>query len=332
MPKVSVIIPVYNVEKYLRECLDSVINQTLSDIEIICINDGSTDNSLEILREYAQKDERIILISRENKGVSVSRNEGIKKATGEYIAFIDADDYLENNNYYEQLYECAAKSNSDIAKGSYRYGKRKINNGVNEKIKEDKNNFIAQFASAIYSSKMLKDNNISFPTIMDMEDTVFVFACAIHANTVKIVPNAIYSVVLNPNSVTRSKLSHKQVLDKLTGLQKIIEIANNSNISLASFAYIIGFWFVIIYNDILKSTNYYTKFVSLCKLKRIYYGLKGVTSISDYIIANRCNIFLQKLVFNIFQDIFSIKNIISENNKFKVLSICGIKIKIKKEV
>ena len=74
MAKVSVIIPVYNVEKYLRECLDSVVNQTLKDIEIICVNDGSTDNSLEILKEYAQKDNRIIVIDKVNEGVSIARN------------------------------------------------------------------------------------------------------------------------------------------------------------------------------------------------------------------------------------------------------------------
>ena len=93
MPKVSVIIPCYNTEKYLKECLDSVINQTLKDIEIICINDGSTDNSLEILKEYAQKDERIKLIDRENKGVAKSRNEGIRKVTGQFVCFMDPDDY-----------------------------------------------------------------------------------------------------------------------------------------------------------------------------------------------------------------------------------------------
>ena len=92
MPKVSVIIPVYNVEKYLKQCLDSVVNQTLKDIEIICVNDGSTDNSLEILEEYAQKDNRIIIISQENQGQSVARNIALEKATGEYVGFVDSDD------------------------------------------------------------------------------------------------------------------------------------------------------------------------------------------------------------------------------------------------
>ena len=92
MVKLSVIIPVYNDEKYLRECLDSVCNQTLDDIEIICINDGSTDSSPEILNEYSQADERIIIINQENRGPAASRNNGLDIAKGEYIAFLDAAD------------------------------------------------------------------------------------------------------------------------------------------------------------------------------------------------------------------------------------------------
>ena len=92
MPKISVIIPVYNVEKYLPQALESVMNQTFSDLEIICVNDGSTDNSLKILEEYAQKDERIIVFTQVNQGVSAARNKGIDNAAGEYIMFLDPDD------------------------------------------------------------------------------------------------------------------------------------------------------------------------------------------------------------------------------------------------
>lgn len=97
MLKVSVIIPVYNAQKYLRECLDSVANQTLENIEIICINDGSTDNSLSILDEYAQKDNRFIILSKENGGSAAARNVGLSKAKGEYIYFVDNDDMIEED-------------------------------------------------------------------------------------------------------------------------------------------------------------------------------------------------------------------------------------------
>lgn len=112
--KITVIIPIYKVEQYLYKCLESVINQTLKDIEIICVNDCSPDNSSSILNEYKLKDDRIIIINHENNlGLGESRNSGIKIANGEYISFIDSDDYIESN-FLEQLYNTAKKYNADI--------------------------------------------------------------------------------------------------------------------------------------------------------------------------------------------------------------------------
>ena len=113
MSKVSVIIPVYNVEKYLRECLNSVVNQTLKDIEIICVNDGSTDNSLAILQEYAKNDKRIVLINQENKNAGAARNTGLAHATGEYLSFLDSDDFFELN-MLEEMYNSAKENSLDI--------------------------------------------------------------------------------------------------------------------------------------------------------------------------------------------------------------------------
>ncbi len=114
MPKVSVILPIYNVEKYLRKCLDSVINQTFKDIEIICINDCSADNCENIILEYAKKDGKIKIINNEkNYGIGFSRNIGINESSGEYISFIDADDYIEKD-YIEILYNTAIKNKADI--------------------------------------------------------------------------------------------------------------------------------------------------------------------------------------------------------------------------
>ena len=118
MPKVSVIIPVYNVEKYLRECLDSVINQTLSDIEIILIDDGGKDNCPQIIDEYAQKDERIIAIHKPNGGYGQTCNVGLERATGEYVAIVEPDDYIDSN-MYKDLYNIACKYNSDIVKSCF---------------------------------------------------------------------------------------------------------------------------------------------------------------------------------------------------------------------
>ena len=112
MAKISVIIPVYNIEKYLVKCLDSVINQTFTDIEIICINDGSTDNSLSILEEYAQKDKRIKIINKENGGLSSAWNAGLNEVSAEYLTFVDGDDWIDTNTF-KLAYEAMLNNNVD---------------------------------------------------------------------------------------------------------------------------------------------------------------------------------------------------------------------------
>ncbi|MCD7839743.1 MAG: glycosyltransferase, partial [Erysipelotrichaceae bacterium] len=118
MAKVSIIIPTYNVEEYLRECMDSVVNQTLKDIEIICINDGSTDSSLSILQEYADKDDRIIIIDKQNEGYGKGMNDGLDKATGEYIGIVEPDDFVDIH-MYEDLYNKAKELDLDIIKADF---------------------------------------------------------------------------------------------------------------------------------------------------------------------------------------------------------------------
>ena len=99
---ISVIVPVYNVEKYLEECLDSIQDQTYSDIEVILVNDGSTDSSKEICKKYCKQDSRFLLINQENQGLSAARNKGVEISTGEYIVFVDSDDIIKTN-YLEKL-------------------------------------------------------------------------------------------------------------------------------------------------------------------------------------------------------------------------------------
>ncbi len=112
-PKLSIIVPVYNVENYLRKCLDSILGQTLKEIEIICVNDGSTDTSPTILQEYQGKDNRIIVINQENQGLGAARNAGISKAQGEYLGFVDSDDFIAPT-MFEKLYKKACMFDSDI--------------------------------------------------------------------------------------------------------------------------------------------------------------------------------------------------------------------------
>lgn len=115
---ISIIVPVYNVSAFLPQCIDSLINQTYRDIEIICVNDGSVDNSLEILNEYARKDKRICVLSRENRGISASRNEAIAHSKGEWILFVDSDDWIDTDTCFNAL-KSAESNDADVVFWSY---------------------------------------------------------------------------------------------------------------------------------------------------------------------------------------------------------------------
>ncbi len=117
-PKVSILVPIFNVEKYLHECLDSIVNQTLKDIEIICIDDGSTDTSPQIIKEYADKDPRFIVITKKNSGYGDSMNKGLAKATGEYIGIVESDDFVDKD-MFKDLYKLAKKNSAEVVKSNY---------------------------------------------------------------------------------------------------------------------------------------------------------------------------------------------------------------------
>lgn len=116
--KVSIVVPIYNVERYLNECVDSILSQTLKDIEVILVDDGSPDNCGKIVDEYAEKDKRIVAIHQKNSGYSAAVNRGIERASGEYVGIIESDDYIEPD-MYELLYENAKKNNTDVTKGLF---------------------------------------------------------------------------------------------------------------------------------------------------------------------------------------------------------------------
>ena len=174
-PKISIIVPIYNVEKYLRECLDSLIHQTLKEIEIICVNDGSTDNSAQILEEYRLKDNRIKVIHKENGGLGSAYNLGIEKATGGYIGFVESDD-VARPEMFEDLYSLITEYDCDLVKSDYYLyysSKNKIvpNKMIKEedafKVTNSRENpellFLApSIWSAIYKKEFLMKNNIKF--------------------------------------------------------------------------------------------------------------------------------------------------------------------------
>ena len=118
MVKVSIIVPTYNVEQYLAECMDSITGQTLRELEIICVNDGSTDGSLNILKKYAASDDRIIIIDKKNEGYGRAMNDGLDRASGEYVGIVEPDDYVDLH-MYEDLYRIAKEKNLDIIKADF---------------------------------------------------------------------------------------------------------------------------------------------------------------------------------------------------------------------
>ena len=171
MPKVSIIIPVFNVECYLQECLDSVVNQTLKDIEIICIDDGSTDSSLKILQKYKKQDNRIILLTQENKGAHLARTTALKIAKGEYIGFIDSDDWIDLD-FFETLYNKAIEENADIVRTKIKiiednvekdnmYNKI-IERHINENSVLEKTEHWNVIWNSIYKLKFLRQNKIDY--------------------------------------------------------------------------------------------------------------------------------------------------------------------------
>lgn len=136
MKKLSVIIPIYNAEKYLHRCIKSILNQTYTNIEIILVNDGSKDNSAKICEEYAKKNKNIIYVSKQNEGPGPARNKGIEIATGDFIGFVDSDDFIYKEMYFEMLRE-AVKNDADVVQCGY-FKADEMGNILNEKSFTDK--------------------------------------------------------------------------------------------------------------------------------------------------------------------------------------------------
>lgn len=210
--KVSIIIPIYNVADHLERCLDSCINQTLQDIEIICINDCSPDNSLSILKTYAEKDERIKIINFEiNQGVSIARNTGIKIAKGEYIGFIDPDDYVDLN-FYEKLYLKAKETDAEIVHGNLKL--KRICDSKEyiicsyKKIERSAEKIYSLFhhTLAIYKSVFLQTHSLEYPSgIRRSQDLVFVTKALYFANKIEFVNDTFYHYIKREGSVSQKR-------------------------------------------------------------------------------------------------------------------------------
>lgn len=206
--KVSIIVPVYNGEKYLSNCLDSIINQTYRNFELFIINDGSTDKTFDIATRYKKLDRRINLINKVNEGVSVSRNIGISKSSGKYLCFVDADDFLEKNAI-ELLVNSMKKEKADLVIGSYNILRRKKVTKKNILIEDymdkekliniiiENNILLATPWGKLFKTEIIKKNQIRFDEKMEIaEDTVFNLEYLDKISNISIISDVVYNYVL----------------------------------------------------------------------------------------------------------------------------------------
>ena len=244
---ISVIVPVYNIEKYLPRCIDSILDQTYKNWEAIFINDGSTDNSLKILEEYKKKDERIKIIDKKNAGSGAARNDGIEKSRGEYIAFLDSDDWYEKN-FLEKLYNNLIENNSDVSMCNPKmtYDNIEKNSRINtyffknielEKTSKEILGILAMPVvwNKLYKKDIIVKNKIKFPNYSFCEDVEFLYKTFLYVNKISKIEDDLYNYYQREDSTT--KKIKEESIEQLYQVLKNIEnyIKNNFNSKLAIF-------------------------------------------------------------------------------------------------
>lgn len=238
--KISVILPVYNMEKYLKTAVDSVRSQSLKDIEIICVNDGSTDSSLKILYDLANEDNRIVVIKQKNSGAGIARNTGIMAAKGEFIAFMDPDDFYPNNYVLEKLYNRALENHVMICGGSFSTfdGKNTIleYSGMNVDNTFKSEGFIDYgdyqfdygFHRFIYNTELIRENNIWFPDYLRFQDPSFMINAMLAAGKFYALPEPTYTYRMQHKEVN---WTDKKIIDLLKGLRDNMKLSKENRLA-----------------------------------------------------------------------------------------------------
>lgn len=237
-PLISVIIPVYNAERYLAACLDSVRSQTMGRIEVICVDDGSKDRSWDILRDYAAKDDRICVFSQDNSGAAVARNFGIRKASGEFLFFIDSDDYIPSLDAFERLYGAAKRNKVLIAGGSMCFDHKGVID-LESMHGDDLDVFKSEtvlsyedyqydydFTRFIYSRLMVERAGIAFPERRQFEDPIFHVHAMLEAGRFATIPDAVYAYRrFDGEREEAPRWSEEATKDRLTGITELLELS-----------------------------------------------------------------------------------------------------------
>lgn len=225
--KVSIIVPIYNVENYLEKCLDSLTSQSLNDIEILAVNDGSTDGSLKILENYASKDSRIVVLNKENGGLSDARNYAFPYIHGEYVGFIDSDDYVDPK-MYEVMYKSAIETSSDIVECNLHhtfddYEDTEIGRHIHDK-KELIMNGRSVVWNKIYKTSWLLETGVRFPKGLIYEDVNFYCKIVPFLNKIEYVEEPFVHYVQRGTSINNFQtLKTMQIFDILDDIYKFYE-------------------------------------------------------------------------------------------------------------
>lgn len=232
MPKVSVIVPIYNVEKYLEKCINSLLSQTLEDIQIILVNDGSKDNSGNIAKEYEQNNkDRVIYVEKENGGLSDARNYGLKYATGDFIAFLDSDDYIEKNAY-EEMYNKAIEENADYVECDFIWefpNKIRVDKQYPYKNKKEMLSFVRVVAwNKLIKRQLITDNNLEFPKGLRYEDVEFTYKLIPFVNKFAYVNKPFIHYVQREGSI--ANVQNERTAEIFTVLDNVIEFYKKNNI------------------------------------------------------------------------------------------------------
>ena len=242
MTKVSIIVPVYNVVDYLSDCLESLVKQTLDDIEIICVNDGSTDSSLIVLEKYEKQYDFIKIINQRNKGLASARNAGIAAAKGEYLGFVDSDDWIDTE-FYEKLYEAAKRHNTDIAAASIvrkrehsqkfriNYFDEEIFFDIQDKISACNVPEMCYVWNKIYKKSFLDNNSLIFADGKNFEDIRFTIRALYYSKSLVTVPDIYYYYRVRKNSIVKT-LSNEMISARAESLNDMFEFADLKGIML----------------------------------------------------------------------------------------------------
>ncbi|MCM1338405.1 MAG: glycosyltransferase [Muribaculaceae bacterium] len=242
MVKLSIIVPVFNCEKFLEKCVNSILSQTIKDFELILVNDGSIDNSLEICNNFAMTDFRIKVFTQDNFGQSKARNVGLENATGEFVTFVDADDWVDSD-YYQKLIDASSCHDADIACGSIlrvrkaytkiriKYDAENVYTNSQEKIDAARVPDMCYVWNKVYRRSLLDKLQLRFVEGMYFEDVDFVTRAVYFSNKIVTVPGTYYNYWTNGNSTVKTLLtSDKKCADSLRSKSMVLEFFKEHNL------------------------------------------------------------------------------------------------------